>query len=49
LYDIEKSNRILIYFKIIDMNFKDYNEKWYFLGTVVGIFAGIFLGWLMFA
>ena len=27
---------------------KDFNEKWYFIGTVVGIFAGITIGWLMF-
>jgi hypothetical protein len=27
---------------------EDYNEKWYIIGTVVGIFAGIALGWLMF-
>jgi hypothetical protein len=27
---------------------KNYNEKWYFIGTIVGIFAGIALGWLMF-
>jgi hypothetical protein len=27
---------------------EDYNEKWYMIGTVVGIFAGIALGWLMF-
>lgn len=28
---------------------KDYNEKWYFLGTLVGIMAGITIGWLIFA
>jgi hypothetical protein len=28
---------------------KDFNEKWYILGTIVGIFAGITIGWLMFA
>jgi hypothetical protein len=28
---------------------KDYNEKWYFLGTLVGIMAGITIGWLMFS
>jgi hypothetical protein len=27
---------------------EDYNEKWYIIGTVVGLFAGIALGWLMF-
>jgi hypothetical protein len=27
---------------------EDFNEKWYMIGTVVGIFAGIALGWLMF-
>ena len=27
---------------------KDFNEKWYILGTIVGIFAGITIGWLMF-
>jgi len=27
---------------------EDYNEKWYMIGTVVGIFAGIALGWIMF-
>ena len=25
---------------------KDFNEKWYIIGTVVGIFAGIAIGWL---
>lgn len=28
---------------------KDYNEKWYFIGTVVGIFAGITIGWFLFS
>lgn len=28
--------------------FNDFNEKWYFWGTVTGIMAGITLGWLMF-
>jgi hypothetical protein len=27
---------------------KDFNEKWYLIGTVVGIFAGITIGWFMF-
>ena len=27
---------------------KDFNEKWYFLGTIVGILAGITIGWFMF-
>ena len=27
---------------------EDYNQKWYVVGTIVGIFAGIALGWLMF-
>lgn len=27
---------------------KDYNEKWYLIGTVVGVFAGITIGYLMF-
>jgi len=27
---------------------EDYNEKWYLIGTIVGLFAGIALGWLMF-
>lgn len=27
---------------------KDFNEKWYLIGTVVGLFAGIALGWFMF-
>jgi hypothetical protein len=27
---------------------KDYNEKWYIIGTIIGIFAGITIGWLMF-
>jgi hypothetical protein len=27
---------------------KDYNEKWYIIGTLVGIFAGIAIGYLMF-
>jgi hypothetical protein len=30
------------------MKFKDFNEKWYLIGTMVGILAGITLGWLMF-
>jgi hypothetical protein len=30
------------------MKFKDFNEKWYLIGTAVGVFAGITLGWLMF-
>jgi len=30
------------------MEMKDFNEKWYIIGTVVGIFAGITIGWLMF-
>jgi hypothetical protein len=30
------------------MKFKDFNEKWYIIGTIVGVFAGITLGWLMF-
>jgi hypothetical protein len=27
---------------------KDFNEKWYFIGTIVGVFAGIALGYFMF-
>lgn len=27
---------------------KDFNEKWYLIGTIVGIFAGIAIGWFMF-
>jgi len=27
---------------------KDFNEKWYLIGTVVGIFAGIAIGYVMF-
>jgi len=27
---------------------KDFNEKWYIIGTIIGIFAGIAIGWLMF-
>lgn len=27
---------------------KDFNEKWYLIGTIVGIFAGIALGWILF-
>jgi hypothetical protein len=27
---------------------EDYNEKWYFLGTLVGIMAGITIGWVLF-
>ena len=27
---------------------EDYNEKWYIIGTIIGIFAGIAIGWLMF-
>jgi hypothetical protein len=30
------------------MKFKDFNEKWYLIGTIVGVFAGITLGWLIF-
>jgi len=30
------------------MDMKDYNEKWYFIGTVVGIFAGIAIGYFLF-
>lgn len=26
----------------------DFNEKWYLLGTIIGILAGITIGWLMF-
>lgn len=26
---------------------EDFSEKWYFIGTIVGIFAGISIGWLM--
>lgn len=28
---------------------KEFNEKWYLIGTLVGILAGITIGWLMFA
>lgn len=24
----------------------DFSEKWYFLGTIVGVFAGIAIGWI---
>lgn len=27
---------------------KDYNEKWYLIGTLVGLFAGLGLGWFIF-
>lgn len=27
---------------------EDFNEKWYLIGTFVGILAGVALGWLMF-
>jgi len=27
---------------------KDFNEKWYLIGSVVGLFAGIAVGFLMF-
>ena len=27
---------------------EDFNEKWYMIGTIVGLFAGIALGWLLF-
>lgn len=27
---------------------KDYNEKWYLIGTIMGIFAGITIGWFLF-
>lgn len=26
---------------------EDFSEKWYFIGTIMGIFAGISIGWLM--
>jgi len=26
---------------------KDFNEKWYFIGTIVGVFAGIALGYFI--
>ncbi len=26
----------------------DFNQKWYSIGTIVGLLAGIALGWLMF-
>jgi hypothetical protein len=28
--------------------FRDFNEKWYIIGTIIGIFAGITIGWLLF-
>jgi hypothetical protein len=28
---------------------KEFNEKWYLIGTLVGLFAGIAIGWIMFA
>lgn len=28
---------------------KDFNEKWYLIGTLVGLFAGIAIGWIMFS
>lgn len=28
---------------------KDYNEKWYLIGTLVGLAAGFALGWFVFA
>jgi len=28
---------------------KDFNEKWYIIGTLVGILAGISIGYFMFA
>jgi hypothetical protein len=27
---------------------RDFNEKWYIIGTFVGMLAGITIGWLMF-
>lgn len=27
---------------------EDFNEKWYLIGSFVGIFAGLTIGWLMF-
>jgi hypothetical protein len=27
----------------------DFNQKWYLIGTVIGVFAGITIGWLMFS
>lgn len=31
------------------MNIKDFNQKWYLIGTIIGVFAGITIGWLMFS
>jgi len=28
---------------------KDYNEKWYILGSIIGIFAGITIGWFVYS
>ena len=28
---------------------KDYNEKWYLLGSIIGIFAGITIGWFLYS
>ena len=28
--------------------FNDFNEKWYVIGTAVGILAGITVGWYLF-
>ena len=34
--------------KFLSMRFfNDFNEKWYFIGNLVGFFAGIAAGWLM--
>lgn len=30
------------------MKMNDFNQKWYLLGIIVGMFAGIAFGWLMF-
>jgi hypothetical protein len=32
-----------------DIMIKDFNEKWYIIGTLVGILAGISIGYFMFA
>jgi hypothetical protein len=29
-------------------NKSDFNHKWYIIGTIVGMFAGITIGYLMF-